>query len=228
MTLITESEAVQNLLTSVEASESPLVLDVGGGTTDLLGIFQQSRFQASYKFAAGLVNRYFTASPPLQHMFVEALWKVIKEEEKGTRLGQQQADRKKLLKDLFSGQENGQHESRTDYMQQGFFRMLGMLEERHYPALVDELQRLGEGAQNEANRKALAGFFYTLVLLYTGMVYQAGRLMRQHNISANNVKIRLIGNGSRFYRFLSHRNSEFDKVLQGMLYAGYQGKPERQ
>jgi len=226
MALITESEAVQNLLTTGEISESPLVLDVGGGTTDLLGIFQEKRFQASYKFAAGLVNKYFTASPPLQQMFEEALWKVIKEEDRGTRLGDQQADRKKLLKDLFSNQDGDLHEVRTDYIQQGFFRILGMLEERHYPLLVNQLQRLAEGAQNQAKRKALAGFFHTLVLLYAGMVYQAGRLMRQQNIGANNVKVRLIGNGGRFYQFLSHRNSDFDKVLKGMLFASYKQKPE--
>ena len=224
LTMMTESDAMLTQLTKSGDGEPSLVFDIGKNVTDLLGLFPQRRFQVSYKFAAGLVNQYFTSSPPLQHMFEEALWRVLPTEQPGTRQGDQQADRKKLLQDLFAGQ-GGPTQVPDSHLEQGFFSILGMLEDRQYPLFVNALQSLDEGEQNQARRKALCGFFYTLVLLYTGMVYQTGRLLRLHNIRASHIKVRLMGNGSRFYRFLSPQSGEFDEVLQRLLHAGYQSEP---
>jgi hypothetical protein len=111
------------------------------------------------------------------------------------------------------------------YSEQAFFRMLGMMEDKHYPAMMDVLREVPQDIQHEPERKAICGFFYTAVLLYTGLVYQAGRLMCQHGIGTANVELKFIGNGSRFYRFLEHVDVHFSKVLRGIFYTGYQQQP---
>lgn len=220
--IMTESDAVQNWMAVTAPTAHPLVVDVGGGTTDLLGIFQQRKFQASYEFAAGFVNRYFIASLPFQKALRHAIKSVVPLQPAGTPEGDQQRNRRNLVDRIFDSKKGLD----SAYDEQAFFRLLSMIEDKHYPAVVDILQGLPSGNQHDTDRMAICGFFHTLALLYTGIVYQAGQLMREHEIACINVETTFIGNGSRFFRFLKHADVGFSKIISGMFYAGYGRKPE--
>ena len=222
--LMTESDAVQRWMEAEERNAHPLVVDVGGGSTDVLGLFQQHKFQASYEFAAGLVNRYFSASPRFQRAFKEAIDSVVGTPDGVTPEEVRRTNQHIVLDELYAA-DGDTRSSPADYSEQAFFLMLNLVDEEHYPAIVDHLQSKPNKPQYEADRKSIAGFFHTLVLLYTGIVYQAGRLMRQHGVVAANIDARLIGNGSRFYHFLEHDNIHFSKVMAAMFYAGYGSRP---
>jgi hypothetical protein len=210
--IMTESDAVQRWMLHDQPSAHPLVLDIGGGSTDLLGLFQERRIQASYELAAGCVNKYFTESPRFQRIFKEAIEHVVP-----LRAGDHlQRARRFLLRELYSGLNSGR-KVEASYSEQAFFRMLNMME-GHYSQIVDFLYDLPEGPAHQSDRMAVAGFFHTLALLYTGIIFQAGRLLKpdQHNITVRNLNIKFIGNGSRFYHFLD-RGVPFSKVLAGIF-----------
>jgi len=226
MDFMTESDAVQRWWLSMNhPDQHPVFFDVGGGTTDVLGLFQNRSIQASYELAAQYVNQYFTASPRLGSLLLQAIYDVVPLQQAGTPDGVQQRKRRKLLDELLAGLVPGRR-TQEGYSEQAFFFMLGMLRENHYPSVVNKLHALQGDRQHSADRQAVMGFFLTLTLLYAGMVYQAGRLLRQNEIVSQVVGMRFIGNGSRFYRFLGNRANDFAKVLRGVFAAAYGATPE--
>jgi hypothetical protein len=223
--IMTESDAVHQWMANQPPNYEPLVFDVGGGTCDILGVFQNQRFQASYELAARFVNQYFTASPRLEKALLDAIVRVVPLAPAGTPKGNAQRSQRRLLADLIQAAHSGVEQA-ADYREQAFFRMLGMLDDAHYPGVVNALQQVAVGAQNQADGKAIKGFFYTLTLLYCGLVYQAGKLMRQEGIMAANIGVLFIGNGSRFYQFLENQAVPFSKVIQGVFASAREQNPD--
>ena len=210
----TESDAVQQWMMATAPDSQPLVIDAGGGTIDILGLFKGHHFQASYRLAAGSVNKYFSASPVLANLFLDAIEYNVagsdrerSEEQKSQLiLVRRLIDATKTLK--LDDEENAR------YLQQAFFRMLGMLNDDDYPSIVGYLHGRGTKEPLTKEQKSVVkGFFSTLVLLWCGVVFQAGRIMRQLKVETPSVDLQLIGNGSNFYRMLNFRRMDFSKVL---------------
>jgi hypothetical protein len=215
---ITESEAVHRWFALSGAQDlNHLVIDVGGGTTDYLAVVGRSALlQSSYCLAGSYINDYFVASPVLRN----AMWKAIQQRVPaavpGTPLYNYFINQRTLLGKLM-GDINTLGTGDVKYCCQAFFAMLALIEEDQYALIADDLRQARDGSNAEAEQKAVCGFFYTLVLLYTGLVYQAGKLFEQEHINPQNLKINFIGNGSKIYKFLPNENVNFNSVLANVF-----------
>jgi len=220
--IISESVAVQNWLSCQNELNDQIVLDVGGGTTDYLGMFgQRPALQASYKLAADCINKYFKVSSVFRKLLRDAVYNTVKlsndSEEKNRQLEQRY-----LLDYLFKNLEKELSADEQDrvavYSQQAFVGLLSMLDENSLYDVGNYLRKTGESESRFS--KPLRGFFLTLLLLYGGLAHQAARLLRQHKIHTNNLQILFIGNGSRFCRLLGNDRVVMQPILQHIFASG--------
>jgi len=219
--IVSESVAVQRWVEAQAASEDQLVLDIGGGTTDYLGVIgEQPTFQASYSLAAGCVNDYFRASKVLRRLLRDGVYEAVGKPAAGTANNRQREQRKllnDLIADLDTLPESDQDKVRA-YSQQALFGLLAMLEERHMHDLGNLLRSSKKKPAKASDSDVLHGFFLTLLLLYAGLVHQAARLMKQHNFLTTNLRVDMIGNGSRYCRLLGEDAGVlkplFEKIIQ--------------
>ncbi len=203
--IISESAAVQLWIQTqkAKATADQLVLDVGGGTTDFLGIIQgRPAFQASYSSAGGCVNQYFQSSQTLRRLLREAVYQAVGQPaDNDNRLRDQRKFLDGLLEHLDQLPKEEQEKIEA-YSEQAFFGLMSMLGEPHWPRVGEALRQPPEALENETDRRAIRGFFLTLALLYGGLAYQAARLMYQYGIMSTNLQHVFIGNGSRYCRLL--------------------------
>lgn len=212
-----ESEAVRNFIAR-EADEY-VVFDVGGGTTDLIGFStHEPIFQTSFKLAAGHINRYVRQSAAFRTAFLHAFTEKLKINLPPAIDGQFQ------LEESAAGEE--------------FLTTvwLGLLEvtEGDTPAtsrmrdILSALRRL-EGPLTDPRVKAVHGFFLSITLLFGGLAYYAGLLMRTASQGTFDgrkfdhrrfVDLVLTGNGGKLFNMVDHPKAPFKPVIQGMFLSG--------
>jgi hypothetical protein len=217
---VSESVAVQRRIEAEDASADRLVLDVGGGTTDVTGLLIAAEScQASYALSAGYVNQFFQASPALRKVLCQAAEAAL-----GEPADARQHNKRRLLGEILGqlgavkvkqlGEE--QRARIASYSQAAFFGLLGLLEDRHLPPIAQAL--LNPHATREpSERKAITGYFLTLTLLYTSVAYQAARLLSQHRRPSPNIEFIFIGNGSRYLRLLEGHRQVFRHLLERLV-----------
>ena len=219
---ISESEAVQRWEVHNPDGFSHLILDVGGGTTDYLVIHHGLPvYQASHVIAATFVNKYFEASSLFRGVFAAVVFHEVPVEGSGVYRDIQTDARQRLgdlLDELNAAPIGGE---RGDFSNQALFGLLALLKERYYPSLVVSL-RNSERVVGEAQQKAVRGFFFTLALLYGGIAYAAGQLLRESGQSIGNLRIDWVGNGARYYQFLDSGGAAFGDVVARLFSYGYQ------
>jgi hypothetical protein len=213
--LVSESEAVRDYV--VAGANEYVVFDVGGGTSDIIAFTKGVPvFQTSFRLAAGQVNRYVAASPAFREAFLKALEGVAS----------RQVVHNELAKDFrkFPVLDD----SREDYV----------VVTQVWLSLLEQLSQGGDGQQlahvlatlrDEAETgDAVYGFFLTVGLLFTGLAYHAGDVMRIASkgrfgarFTPHQVSLRLTGNGSRLYNMLSVVQAPFETSIVRMFQHGF-------
>ena len=221
---MSESVAVQHFFSGLPPNADRLVLDVGGGTTDLTGLpVRAEAFQASYQVAARQINDYFSASPAFRESLKTTAYDVI-----GAPQSKRQERERRLLDDLLNELKGIQRsefsedtsERIASYSQGALFGLLGMLDDHQFSNVGCRLTDPGKEWDEESQR-ALFGFFLTIVLLYAGLAYEAARLLRQHGRRALVLDLSFIGNGSRFLTLLDlpDRPGSFHGLIEQVVQA---------
>ena len=199
ISLITESHAVYRYTLTQDKTDH-LVLDIGGGTTDFLATFpgaQAQSFQASYNLAARVLNDYFVTSRVFRHIFTGVVANAGL-----SRVAQASLNTIAPLVQGLDAVGGGN----TSYGHQGFFGLLSLLGNQQYNNAFKGLcSAAGTGSYSNADvQKAVRGFLYSTLLLYGGLVYSAGLLMRERKVQSTALDIDLIGNGSKLYLLLQN------------------------
>lgn len=220
ISLSSEAEAIRNRF--VKETGAYVILDVGGGTTDVIA-FHDNRpiFQTSYRAAAGLINDYVATSTSFRIAFLEAMEKVL-----GERYSQILP--RPLEKKFQEGKGTDESVIKTVW--------IGLLTriEQENTDLTQVLHELRDPASNivedEATEKAVQGFFLSVALLFTGSVFNAGVLLHaasqgvfsdgKNGFDPEFTDLKLTGNGSKLLGMLHESTQPFDPVLQKALYAG--------
>lgn len=224
---VTESDAMQRCVkqcTVVNSNQKAhVVLDVGAATTDYLGLIgEKNAFQASYRLTAGYINTYFKASRSFRRSLRDAIYSVVEEAPSGEWRNHQRGQRL-LIDRLLDGldvPENGDVDvtrQLRSYSEQTYVAMMNMVEERHYPGIVNCLIGAAPNGERTNEQRAVCGFFYTLVLFYAGMVFMVGRLFKEQKLPIRKLLVEFAGNGSKSYWFLNNRYLDFDKVLANII-----------
>lgn len=223
---VSESDAVGRWMARHPDRNSHIILDVGGGTVDYLGIRGRTpSFQCSYKFAGRYVNKFFAKSRVFRDRFKEVVLAAV---ETATK------ERSATLFDRLLPKKTAEGGCLDEaLLVQAFFGLLGMVTPQNLPEILSHLKGLAKkqivGASpqlTEDVKKSTRGFFLTLVLLYGGMAYQAGRLLKKGGEQESNLQIDLIGNGSRFYHYLRVGDKPFDPILCLLFNLGYQSNTQ--
>jgi hypothetical protein len=215
--LISESEAVRN--TFVQGANEHVIFDVGGGTTDIIAFSKgEPVFQTSFKLAAGLVNDYVVTSHALRRSFLTA----------AQNAGDISVDDQ--VKSAFvSPVEPDRRSKEYQTTLQIWFGLLEQIDQKE-DSLSDVLNEL---RTQKEDQEAIHGFFLSLVLLFCGVAYFAGRLMKTVEVEGRSgsdafgsftperVTLHLTGNGSRLYNFLNNYEAPFQDVLVSMFKKGY-------
>lgn len=224
---ITESEAVRNWLMTQAHQDEHVVFDIGGATTDILGIYDaQPFFQASELFAGGQINEYVLASCA----FRAALLTVCK-------ACFETSPFEKLEKLLAGAWE-------PKFVQHAWFGLLRLMRpQKHF--VFSKLRTEYDIAQGqyadqfqpqdaEMRKRAVRGFFLSLTELFGEMAFLAGRLMRlrldesedARNRGFVNLQMHLLGNGAWFSEWLDSDGDPlaatppFGRIMLGLFHAG--------
>ena len=216
--LLSESEAVRTILGGT--ANQHIVLDVGGGTTDVIGFHAGTpSFQTSFKLASGQVNDYVVGSPEFRSAFRKA---IMAAEIDGLTAGQGGL----TLKMFESGTET-----------QLLNVWVGLLQSIEYAdpsgrALTAVTSALAEAARgDDPEARAVRGFFLTTTVLFGGLAYATGRLLRMASdgelggaaFPLNSVRVALTGNGSKLINLLSSDRWPFDRVFRDLFRRGLVG-----
>jgi hypothetical protein len=189
--LVTESEAARNWLMTTAPANEHIMLDMGGGTTDILALFNGRPFyQASYLLAGKQINDYALGS----HSFRLALLETCK-----PILGDQG-----IIADLLKAKDGIDHY----FLRQGWFALLGKMNVERTRICTDlrDVHKV-----SDARKPAVRGFFLSVALLFGGLSFLAGKLMRirlEQDAAARargliQVDLWLAGNAAKFYDMLS-------------------------
>jgi len=220
LTTASESEAVQHYI--VRHANEYVVFDVGGGTTDLTGFSNHKAiFQTSFRLAAGHINRYVVRSAAFRRAFLAAY------EERFSEVPDA-----KLPVDMCSSFGKEAEEAGEDLLATVWLGLLEMVERldssgRKLLEILGSLRRM-DGEISDPGVRAVRGFFLSLSLLFGGLAYYAGMLVRVaseggfdgRSFSRRKVDLILTGNGSKLYTLLDHPEAPFRPVIQGMFLSG--------
>ena len=211
--LVSESEALRGY--AVQGANEYVVFDVGGGTSDLIAFSRgEPVFQTSFRLAAGLINEYVLASQPFRERFIAAY------NEAGWGVAERLDD--KLAQQFVNARMDGTEDAISQVW-------LSLLERLGREGQRDKLEHILSILRDEAeNGDAVHGFFLTLTLLFSGISYFAGLLLRMADegefgppFQPQEVSLRLAGNGGRLYNLLSTEEDPFDSVIVDLFKRGY-------
>jgi len=224
--LCSEAEAMRNKF--VEGTGEYVILDIGGGTTDVIAFHDDTPiFQTSYRVAAGLISEYVAEAPTFRSAFLDAMEAVL----------QQRYDQ--ILPDPLESKFI--QKSVDDSVVKTIWIGLLNLIEQEEPSLQQVLHELRDPTSNlvddEATEEAVRGFFLSVALLFTGSAYNAGILLHaasqgvlsdgRDGFEPEHVNLELTGNGSKLLRMLHESAQRFDPILQEALYHGIQAVGDR-
>ena len=216
--LLSESEAVRTTLGGT--ANQHVVLDVGGGTTDVIGFNGGvPSFQTSFKLASGQVNEYVVGSPAFRAAFRQAVM--------NAEIDSLAAGQGGLTLRMF---EDGTATQLLNVW-------VGLLQSIEYAdasglALTSVTSALAEAARGDDDQaRAVRGFFLTTTVLFGGLAYSAGRLLRLASdgkigdgaFPLTSVRIALTGNGSKLINLLSSSRQPFDRVFKDLFRRGLAG-----
>jgi hypothetical protein len=199
---LSESHAVyRHTLTRNNADH--LVLDIGGGTTDFLATFSgnsEQSFQASYNLASGIINEYFVNSRVFRHIFTAKV--------RNSNLSDYESDYVDAIASLIEllPKDYRGNAGNSSFAHQAFFGLLSLLNDSRFSNLFQNLKNATASVSfSEVEvQKSIRGFFYSVLLMYAGLAYCAGLLLRERTARSNVLDIHLIGNGSNFYKLLQN------------------------
>ncbi len=207
--LVSESEAVRALLGS--AASQSIVYDVGGGTTDVIGfVGMEPTFQTSFKLAAGAVGSYILASPRIRELLLHAV-------ETGGVMG---GGGMSGTADLFR--------KGTDLQILNAWTGLLQSVEQTGARFEDLLSHLIPDGAEAADVRAVQGLLLTVVLLFAGGAFYAGRLqcaaaegaLGAAPFALTRVRFTLTGNGSKLFRLLEPETGAFDRIMTALFKSG--------
>jgi hypothetical protein len=215
--LISESEAIcEWLIKRPEYQDQEhIVMDVGGGTTDLVAIHtKQPLCQASFRLAGGAINDYVVRSQRLQKQLLALTARHTTEKEQYTL---------ERVTQIWGGFND-------TFKRFAWFGLLQLLHDPKKPCLEEVLAGLRNQASDEpADCLAVRGYFLSLVLLFGGMAFHAGRLLRQvlenkldgvTKLPFTCINMHLVGNGSAYYEMLESELAPFRLPFEGLFRAG--------
>lgn len=218
--LCSESEAVRDA--AVDNRNEHVLFDIGGGTTDIIAFHnQQSVFQTSFQLAAGVVNDYVVAAPSFREAFADSIQ------------GSSRAERiLGNLRERFIRPAEG--ESEKAVVQQIWLGLLQDISAEDTSDHSKQLRRILNDVRaiarsDDSKKRSIQGFFLTTTLLMSGVSYLGGRLLRAASdgdipgcrpFNLTEVRIRLMGNGSRVYNMLHHPDDSFGRIMLKTFEAG--------
>jgi hypothetical protein len=211
---VTESEAIRNYL--VREANEYVVFDVGGRTTDLIGVStHEPVFQTSFEFAAGHIDRYVARSAAFRNTFLDAFIETIS-----------------ATPNISSRFREEESHARQELLTTSWLGLLEFIEQndshgRRFLELLRDLRRRPSNAAEPGGR-AIRGFFLSLSLLFGGLAYYAGMLARAASegkfdgraFGGRFIELVLTGNGGKLYNMLEHPDAPFKPVMQGMFISG--------
>lgn len=231
--LTSESEAVRNYI--VRDHGQHVVFDVGGGTTDVIAFDRQHPiFQTSFKIAARQINQYVVASPRFRSAFLTAVKQVVTPAAFGNQFLKHE--------DEFVEEAPGYGESDSHVIETVWVGILENIERRDDGAqilhdVLSLLRTKSDAVPDEETERAVRGFFLSIVLLFSGLAFYAGTLLRaasrslidpdERAFTLNFVDLILTGNGGKLYRMIDHDTATFDRVIRAMTQAGIAARPEQ-
>jgi hypothetical protein len=214
---VSESEAVRNYI--VREANEYVVFDVGGGTTDLIGFStHEPIFQTSFRLAAGHVNRYVVGSPAFRTAFLQAFREKVPD-----------AQLPQVLEEKFGNPESGASPALLTTIWLGLLELIEQNDTNGRKVLeILGVLRRTQGDIAEPGVRAIRGFFLSLSLLFGGLSYYAGMLVRAASegkfdgkpFGRRFVDLVLTGNGGKLYNMLDHPDAPFTPVMQGMFLSG--------
>lgn len=237
--LLTESEAVCRWLSAVHPGKDHLVLDVGGGTTDVLCVYRKRPFfQSSFRLAGGEVNGFFVRNRAFQSAFLDIFT---------SKMGVEEGDEKwnfvRVVRQLLEPEDIQQAVDRrlnNQKSETAWFALLQKMDEEavRRPNIIRDV---ASGLRNDfdatgkdraaAAKDASRDFYLTLTLLFSGLAFFGGKLLRLRretaidemngtdSVQVNNLDIVFVGNAGRFLEFLRADNVRFDGLIKRLLLA---------
>jgi hypothetical protein len=240
--LVTESEAVSNFLVNHKPHHEYLVLDIGGGTTDILAIFNEQPFcQASVMLAGGEIKDYVLKSqafrdalinasrkhlpPDLSKLLARIMGSKKKASEDADPDGAASGESGSSLPDLNKDEVIKQFRSHAwgALLQKITDRQSEILNSLRDPSLITE-----GGA-----KAAIRGYFLSLSVMLGAVTYLGGRLMglklnQDKDASERGLDIVtmwMLGNGAKFCAMLSEDDAQtvdgdISSMMRNMFRAG--------
>lgn len=217
--LCSEAEAVRSRF--VKGTGEFIVLDIGGGTTDVIAFHDNDPvFQSSYRVAAGLVNDYVAAAPSFRRAFLNSMESILKK-----RYGQILPD---PLEERFRQSGGDKNVVKTTWV--GLLNQIEN-EDTTLPQILFKLRDpTSDVAESAEAQEAVKGFFLSVALLFTGSAFNAGMLLHAASqgvlsdgkdlFDPQFVDLALTGNGSKLLRMLHESDQRFDPVVKKALYHG--------
>ena len=214
--MVSESEASRDYV--VQGFGQHIIVDIGGGTTDIIAFHSQKPvFQTSFELAGGYINDYVLRSTSFREKIGSFL--LDNHESRAQKIGA--LDAFKAKEDITPGG-----------LLQVWFGILqsmsgdGKSAEKSITSEVFDAMR--KRTDEDKKRDAAEGFFLSNVILFCGIFYYAGQLLREvadgnlgHNsFTISEVKFTLTGNGSKLITSLEDDSHPFDTVLRAMLLRG--------
>jgi hypothetical protein len=204
---MSESEAARKWLLT-ESQNEYVVLDIGGGTTDILAIHStRALFQSSFKISGGQINDYVIKSKAFRSRLISVCRKI-------PGIAAEMTPFENLLDRV--GVDNR-------LIKMGWFGLLQVLTEGYEEELLGGLRR-SLPADARAQARATRGFFLTVTVMIAGLCYLAGRLLRaqldREGLQLHRVNLVLLGNGSKFFQMISPADAPLNHAAQRWFSAG--------
>jgi len=221
--MASESEAVRDF--QVSTNNEHVIFDIGGGTADIIAFSEKEPvYQTSFRLAAGQINQYVVASPEFRQKFLDAIQDASSEPLSQVFPALQEQFRAK-----------GNDETDEEAIETVWLGLLQRIEDVDPSGklLVKILNYLRDEAEQG---DAVHGFFLSITLIFTGLSYYAGQLLRLASggtfegqvFTLNKVTMALTGNGSRLYHMLDHSQAPFSEVMKSLFKKGLEPRSGNQ